>query len=140
MEMVAAQLGVGFWTVRETLRHAGVVRTKSEAAILAYAKGRRRAFRDHNRVGPDNPNWKGGRWSDKNGYVWVRCGGHPHATTHGSYVLKHRLVMEAHLGRYLDRDELVHHVNEIVSDNSLQNLRIMSRSEHSSYHQQLLKA
>jgi hypothetical protein len=47
---------------------------------------------------------------------------------------QHRLIMEAHLGRILSKNEVVHHIDEDKSNNSLSNLTIMSRSEHSKLH------
>jgi len=42
--------------------------------------------------------------------------------------------MEQHLGRKLGRYEIVHHINGDPQDNRLENLQVMSLSEHSSYH------
>lgn len=49
---------------------------------------------------------------------------------------EHRLIMEAYLGRRLDKDEVVHHINGIRSDNRLENLQVMTRGEHSRYHRE----
>lgn len=40
--------------------------------------------------------------------------------------LKHRMVMEQHIGRSLLTEETVHHVNGIRSDNRLENLELFS--------------
>jgi hypothetical protein len=45
--------------------------------------------------------------------------------------------MEEHLGRYLRRDEVVHHINGITTDNRLDNLQRMSKSEHHALHHRL---
>lgn len=46
----------------------------------------------------------------------------------------HREKMESKLGRSLEPDEVVHHINGNVSDNRLSNLAVMLLSKHSSEH------
>lgn len=83
--------------------------------------------------GKNNPMWKGGRMR-KGGYVYVNCCNHPNADRKG-YVAEHRLVMEAHLGRYLTKKEVVHHINRIRDDNRLENLKLFeNQSKHLKYH------
>lgn len=90
-----------------------------------------RCHRRGPRNGPGHPNWKGGRLLDADGYVLVWVLDHPHARRpsdrkSGGHVAEHRLVMEAHLGRYLDPEEVVHHVNGVKDDNQLENLELFS--------------
>ena len=42
--------------------------------------------------------------------------------------------MEKHLGRYLTVDEIVHHKDENTLNNNINNLELMLRSEHTSFH------
>ena len=68
---------------------------------------------------------------DKNiGYVRVYCPMHPMANTWG-YVYEHRLIMESLVGRFLNKDEHVHHINGKRWDNSPENLQLLLSSEHS---------
>ncbi len=70
---------------------------------------------------------------DEKGYVKTFVGyEHPH--NNKGYVGAHRLVLEAHLGRYLETCEVVHHINEIKTDNRLENLYLCSQEEHVQIH------
>ncbi|MFA5377638.1 MAG: HNH endonuclease [Dehalococcoidia bacterium] len=81
-----------------------------------------------------NPNWKGGRAKHSAGYIKILIPNHPHACSRG-YVLEHRLVMEAHLGRTLLPTEIVHHINGMPGDNRIENLMLFHGvGEHVSYH------
>lgn len=74
----------------------------------------------------DSPNWKGGRRVEY-GYSLVYQPQHPNAKPNG-YVREHRYVMSQHLGRPLERDENVHHINGNKLDNRLCNLELWNTS------------
>ncbi len=57
------------------------------------------------------------------GYRYIKRRDHPRATQHG-YVMEHRLVMEEHLGRFLEPKEVVHHKDDQRAHNCLQNLEL----------------
>ncbi len=80
-----------------------------------------------------NHNWRGGRYKS-HGYVMILSPNHPYANGRG-YVFEHRLVMENKLGRYLTKEEVVHHLNEIRDDNQIKNLKLFKNNdEHLTYH------
>lgn len=48
----------------------------------------------------------------------------------GKQVKEHRYLMEQHLDRKLTRQETIHHINGIKTDNRIENLQIVTQSEH----------
>ncbi len=85
------------------------------------------------RNGLKNHMWKGGRTKSR-GYVYIFSPNHPNKNNR-DYVFEHRLVMEKYLGRYLTKEEVVHHINGIRDDNKIKNLQLMTNSEHIKLHQ-----
>lgn len=57
--------------------------------------------------------------------------------TGGKYKYRHRQIMEEFIGRTLLHDEVVHHKNEIRSDNSLENLELQTKGEHTRMHNEI---
>lgn len=66
---------------------------------------------------------------DKHGYLWLWEPDHPKA--HCGCVSEHRWVVEQILGRYLERHEHVHHINENKEDNRPENLQVLNAKDHS---------
>lgn len=85
-------------------------------------------------TGVDNPNFTGGKYIDDKGYVRVLRPEHPKNIR--GYAYEHRLVMEEYLQRHLEAWETVHHINEIKTDNRLDNLFLCSHQEHSALHKE----
>ena len=69
----------------------------------------------------------------QDGYVAVYFPDHPCSNADG-YIMEHDLVMECLIGRHLHEYEVVHHINEERSDNRKENLQLMTKSNHMSYH------
>lgn len=68
-----------------------------------------------------------------NGYKYIFAPEHPNATKNG-FVLEHRIIAEQKLGRYLNKNEIVHHIDDNKTNNTPENLEIMTRSQHSLLH------
>jgi len=59
---------------------------------------------------------------------------HPFTCTN-HYVRRSRLVAEKYLGRYLTKQEIIHHINNDSSDDHPENLYLFpTTGEHSQYH------
>jgi hypothetical protein len=86
-------------------------------------------------AGAQNPNWHGGRRIDSQGYIKINVGeDHPMATKNTRYVAEHRLVMAEILGRMLNSDEIVHHIDENKQNNDPSNLELRTRADHMRIH------
>lgn len=70
---------------------------------------------------------KTGIYVHKSGYIYIK---YPNKEARA----EHRIVMEKYLGRPLHRSEYVHHKNHIKSDNRIENLQVVSLSEHNRIH------
>ena len=77
--------------------------------------------------------WKITKIVKKGNYLYGVCKEHPRSSKWG-YVLLHRLIAENTLGRILQEDEIVHHINHDKYDNRPENLQVMSSSEHGKLH------
>lgn len=77
-----------------------------------------------------NGRWKGGIIYRTDGYILENMGTKSKNSKGARYKLQHRIVMEKHLGRKLLRNEIIHHKNANRSDNRIENLQIMTQSEH----------
>ena len=67
------------------------------------------------------------------GYISIYFPDHPNSNKDG-YIFEHVLVMECFIGRHLKNDEVVHHINHKRDDNRKENLKLMTKSEHMSFH------
>jgi len=74
----------------------------------------------------------------KHGSIFMSSGGYKMVAiwegNKKTIMKEHRYIMEQHLGRKLLENEVVHHRNEIKTDNRIENLEVMTKNEHMRHH------
>jgi len=82
-------------------------------------------------------NWKGGKIL-RSGYFYILKPEHPNSGKQG-YIAEHRLIMEKHLGRFLTKEEVVHHIDHNITNNKIENLELCeSHGKHTKlYHPEI---
>jgi len=145
MSEIGRLLGVHHSIVSRKLVKYNIPRRSRKDSQLKSVKGKKQSDEHREkiskalkgRIGELHHSWRGGRSKTNEGYVYVKCHKHPFANENMA-VLEHRLVMERHIGRYLNPEEVVHHINEIKDDNRVENLHLFkSSADHTYYHNQI---
>jgi len=105
LHYIAQKFNVGYSTVRGRLREKGIETDRYHCGFTAK----------------------------ETGYIYVHMPEHPAANKRG-YIPEHTIIMEKAIGRRLNANEVVHHINGIKNDNSLSNLKLMTEYQHKSLH------
>lgn len=120
---IGQKLGVSASCIGKYFRKYGIkTRTKSELAS-----------------GNKNHNWRGGKRTVKEGYVLVYAPDHPNCHKDGT-MYEHQIIMEKYIGRLLKKGEVVHHINGNRSDNRMENLMLLTNSDHAKLHALIRKS
>jgi len=135
---ISAQVGVSFSTVCKWLKKAGItLRTPGQGSkdFSWKNRGKTREFSDSWRGKLSD---SGKAWAEKNasglsfkenGYVEITRGPNKGRGLHA-------VVMEEHIGRPLQPDEVVHHIDRNKHNNDLSNLQLMTRAAHTRLHRE----
>lgn len=138
MESIAKIMNISAWNVHDKLHKMGVeIRPMVTAHALEKAW---EASRGRVKTAEEKRKWleankHGGIGNKKRmntGYIGIYFPDHPQSKD--GYVLEHRLVMECVIGRHLNNDECVHHINGNRADNRIENLQLMTQTEHKRLH------
>lgn len=148
IHVVAKEMGVATGTVYNYLKKYGI-KTRKKTDYPATEK-QREAWRkigkkkmgcrlsEQTKLKISESRRMGGIGHKKNrcdGYIYVYFPDHPKSSKEG-YIMEHILVMEALIGRHLNDNECVHHIDGNKRNNKKENLKLMTKSEHMSYHSQ----
>lgn len=82
--------------------------------------------------GINNWNWKNGHTKHSSGYILILVG--RRLNKKSKYEFEHRLIMEKHLGRKIKFNEEIHHFDGNPSNNRIENLVLLKKSQHRSIH------
>ncbi len=121
------------WTACPVCKKERWVERRSRNLRPGRCYGRCRPCVARGKYGVESISWRGGKHFVSGGYIVVYV--HPLDFYHpmspqNNHVLEHRLVMAKHLGRCLQRWELVHHKNGIKIDNRIENLQLVTDDRH----------
>jgi hypothetical protein len=134
------ECGIPKSTIRYCLKKNNVLRSNKEGIVLAgkqgklsTTKGKTRIFNDEwiKNIGIGRKKWgetfAKGITLKKSGYLE-----HTNGVNKGKHA--HIVIMESYLNRKLNKNEVVHHIDGNKQNNCVENLQVMTRSEHSSLH------
>ena len=126
---IALEVGCNQLTILNYLRKYNIkIRTKSESH-----KGRHHTKESKQKIGEKFYNFKG-RVKDGQGYILIYSPDHPNKDKN-NYMRESRLNIEKEIGRPLDPNWVVHHIDKIRDNNKPRNLIcFVSQSAHRKFH------
>ena len=117
MTMIGKELGITWVIVGRLFDKYGIERTRSPRAKSIAAM----------EANHTNPRKRA------DGYIHEYAPWHPKASSTG-YIRQHVLIAEAKIGRFLKEDEVVHHIDRDKTNNSPDNLLVLTKQEHAHLH------
>lgn len=83
--------------------------------------------------GENHYRWQGGYWIANDGYKMIEV----KRLGKRYRIPEHRLIVETHLGRTLEEWEDVHHIDHNKLNNDINNLMVLSKSDHTKLHHEI---
>lgn len=114
---ISEKTGYALSTIRFRLKKLGVLRTRKESLILAGSKGKLSAGKGKKRTFST-------KWKENLKASLIRRG----------ELYSKGMSVKKDVGRKLNSNEVVHHIDGNKSNNDLSNLALMTRSEHARLH------
>ena len=134
---VFKKTGIPLSTLRFRFKKAGILRNRIEAIRMAAKDGKlgtgmlgkKRKFTDEHKN-----NISKGRAGKGKGYRITASGYREFTMGEHKGRLEHVVIMESKIGRKLKRNECVHHIDHNKLNNDIDNLQLMTISDHAALH------
>jgi len=134
--------GINRTAIKEFLSKHGILRNRSDAAKVRYRNGNTnienliKAAKTTNRFNPSKAQHKEDHWKwlPQGCVVSTHNGKYQKIKINSKWIYLHIYIAETVLGRKLQNDEVVHHIDLDCGNNSPDNLLVMKRKEHMALH------
>lgn len=144
---ISVALGLPKSRVRKIILSSGLMRDRKEALrivldegrIANKLRGRKRPYSDEVKMRVLRAAWEGRRKKAKG--TRINSQGYVEFTMGENYGRReHTVLVEENIGRRLNKDECVHHIDGDKTNNALSNLQLMSFADHARLHRELEKS
>jgi DNA-binding CsgD family transcriptional regulator len=131
IQQIADYVGLSQEAVRKQMKKQGIERrgvghTKGVEFTDEHKANMKATNAMRGKFGPAHPGWKGGRYTDQDGYSLIRVD--------GKTVRENRYIYEQTTGQKLTSDTDVHHKDLVRGNNDPSNLEAIGHGDHTAHH------